>query len=148
MVTVKHAMNQKLNRDLKVDFEDPETSVVVRCVDVGYGEMTVTIMCDVISTVSTSLLRDYREETHPGSLRSTTAAAGVVKSGFPLLCEAVRGGEVGGAVFVDPMCGSGTLLIEAMRMERGESVVKGRVGKGWRPCFARWRGGGGGLGGD
>jgi len=143
MVTVKHAINSALVDPVQADFDDPDTSVVVRCERGNYDEglMKVTVMVDVISTTSTSLLRDYRSETHPGSLRSTTAALAVVKSGFPLLCEAMKGGEVEKATFVDPMCGSGTIVVEAMRLERGEAVVKGRVKRGWQPCFARWKSG-------
>eukprot|EP00520_Triparma_pacifica_P019423 CAMPEP_0118671898 /NCGR_PEP_ID=MMETSP0785-20121206/22248_1 /TAXON_ID=91992 /ORGANISM="Bolidomonas pacifica, Strain CCMP 1866" /LENGTH=139 /DNA_ID=CAMNT_0006566815 /DNA_START=294 /DNA_END=709 /DNA_ORIENTATION=+ len=70
MVTVKH----DLVDPVQADFDDPDTSVVVRCERGNYDEglMKVTVMVDVISTTSTSLLRDYRSETHPGSLRSTT----------------------------------------------------------------------------
>ncbi|OOF79921.1 23S rRNA (guanine(2445)-N(2))/(guanine(2069)-N(7))-methyltransferase [Rodentibacter caecimuris] len=51
-------------------------------------------------------LRGYREETGQAPLRETLAAAIVLRSGWKR-----------GTPLVDPMCGSGTLLIEAAQME-------------------------------
>ncbi len=51
-------------------------------------------------------LRGYREETGVAPLRETLAAAIVLRSGWKV-----------GTPLVDPMCGSGTLLIEAAQME-------------------------------
>ncbi|OOF66230.1 bifunctional 23S rRNA (guanine(2069)-N(7))-methyltransferase RlmK/23S rRNA (guanine(2445)-N(2))-methyltransferase RlmL [Rodentibacter sp. Ppn85] len=51
-------------------------------------------------------LRGYREETGQAPLRETLAAAIVLRSGWKP-----------GTPLVDPMCGSGTLLIEAAQME-------------------------------
>lgn len=51
-------------------------------------------------------LRGYREETGAAPLRETLAAAIVLRSGWQK-----------GTPLVDPMCGSGTLLIEAAQME-------------------------------
>lgn len=51
-------------------------------------------------------LRGYREDTGQAPLRETLAAAIVLRSGWKL-----------GSPLVDPMCGSGTLLIEAAQME-------------------------------
>ncbi|THA16005.1 bifunctional 23S rRNA (guanine(2069)-N(7))-methyltransferase RlmK/23S rRNA (guanine(2445)-N(2))-methyltransferase RlmL [Rodentibacter pneumotropicus] len=53
-------------------------------------------------------LRGYREETGQAPLRETLAAAIVLRSGWKA-----------GMPLVDPMCGSGTLLIEAAQMEAG-----------------------------
>lgn len=50
--------------------------------------------------------RGYREETGQAPLRETLAAAIVLRSGWQK-----------GTPLVDPMCGSGTLLIEAAQME-------------------------------
>ncbi|MDO4626404.1 MAG: bifunctional 23S rRNA (guanine(2069)-N(7))-methyltransferase RlmK/23S rRNA (guanine(2445)-N(2))-methyltransferase RlmL [Pasteurellaceae bacterium] len=50
-------------------------------------------------------LRGYREETGQAPLRETLAAAIVMRSGWQI-----------GTPLVDPMCGSGTLLIEAAQM--------------------------------
>ena len=51
-------------------------------------------------------LRGYREDTGQAPLRETLAAAIVLRSGWKK-----------GTPLVDPMCGSGTLLIEATQME-------------------------------
>lgn len=51
-------------------------------------------------------LRGYREDTGQAPLRETLAAAIVLRSGWKK-----------GTPLVDPMCGSGTLLIEAAQME-------------------------------
>ncbi len=51
-------------------------------------------------------LRGYREDTGKAPLRETLAAAIVLRSGWQL-----------GTPLVDPMCGSGTLLIEAAQMQ-------------------------------
>lgn len=51
-------------------------------------------------------LRGYREETGKAPLRETLAAAIIIRSGWK-----------SGTPLVDPMCGSGTLLIEAAQME-------------------------------
>ncbi|OOF54458.1 bifunctional 23S rRNA (guanine(2069)-N(7))-methyltransferase RlmK/23S rRNA (guanine(2445)-N(2))-methyltransferase RlmL [Rodentibacter genomosp. 2] len=53
-------------------------------------------------------LRGYREDTGQAPLRETLAAAIVLRSGWKA-----------GMPLVDPMCGSGTLLIEAAQMEAG-----------------------------
>ncbi|MGQ0285602.1 bifunctional 23S rRNA (guanine(2069)-N(7))-methyltransferase RlmK/23S rRNA (guanine(2445)-N(2))-methyltransferase RlmL [Pasteurellaceae bacterium 22721_9_1] len=51
-------------------------------------------------------MRGYREDTGAAPLRETLAAAIVLRSGWQQ-----------GTVLVDPMCGSGTLLIEAAQMQ-------------------------------
>ena len=51
-------------------------------------------------------MRGYREDTGKAPLRETLAAAIVLRSGWQR-----------GSPLVDPMCGSGTLLIEAAQME-------------------------------
>lgn len=51
-------------------------------------------------------MRGYREDTGKAPLRETLAAAIVLRSGWQK-----------GSPLVDPMCGSGTLLIEAAQME-------------------------------
>ncbi len=50
-------------------------------------------------------IRGYREETGKAPLRETLAAAIILRSGWKV-----------GTPLVDPMCGSGTLLIEAAQM--------------------------------
>ncbi len=51
-------------------------------------------------------MRGYREDAGQAPLRETLAAAIVMRSGWQV-----------GSPLVDPMCGSGTLLIEAAQIE-------------------------------
>ncbi|SUT94406.1 23S rRNA m(2)G2445 methyltransferase [Actinobacillus lignieresii] len=53
-------------------------------------------------------MRGYREDTGKAPLRETLAAAIILRSGWQK-----------GTPLVDPMCGSGTLLIEAAQMQAG-----------------------------
>jgi 23S rRNA (guanine2445-N2)-methyltransferase / 23S rRNA (guanine2069-N7)-methyltransferase len=72
--------------------------------------------------------RGYRVDSVIAPLKENLAAALLVRSGWPELC-----GQ--GAAFIDPMCGSGTLLIEAAMM--AADIAPGI----WREQFAfeRWR---------
>ncbi len=73
--------------------------------------------------------RGYREESGPAPLKENLAAALLVCSGWPRLAES-------GAPFADPLCGSGTLPIEAALM--AFDIAPGLL----RPYFGflRWRG--------
>ena len=51
-------------------------------------------------------LRGYRKETGEAPLRENLAAALLLKAGWPEIAA-------GGGAFLDPLCGSGTLVIEA-----------------------------------
>lgn len=53
--------------------------------------------------------RGYRRSTGAAPLKENLAAAMLVRAGWPAIAEA-------GGALVDPMCGSGTLLIEGARM--------------------------------
>lgn len=70
-------------------------------------------------------LRGYREDTGQAPLRETLAAAIVLRSGWKK-----------GTPLVDPMCGSGTLLIEAAQMEAQIAPQLHRLH--WR--FDCWKG--------
>ncbi|MFT7580126.1 MAG: 23S rRNA (guanine2445-N2)-methyltransferase / 23S rRNA (guanine2069-N7)-methyltransferase [Myxococcota bacterium] len=67
--------------------------------------------------------RGYREETGTAPLRESLAAAMIMASHWD-----------GQQPLVDPMCGSGTLLIEAASMARGELPSRLSLG------FERWQG--------
>ncbi|MGH8478275.1 MAG: bifunctional 23S rRNA (guanine(2069)-N(7))-methyltransferase RlmK/23S rRNA (guanine(2445)-N(2))-methyltransferase RlmL, partial [Gammaproteobacteria bacterium] len=73
--------------------------------------------------------RGYREEGGPAPLKENLAAALLLSAGWPALAES-------GAPFTDPLCGSGTLPIEAALM--AFDVAPGLL----RPYFGflRWRG--------
>lgn len=70
-------------------------------------------------------MRGYREDTGKAPLRETLAAAIVLRSGWQK-----------GTPLVDPMCGSGTLLIEAAQMQAGIAPQLHR--KHWG--FNAWKG--------
>ncbi|MDP0009539.1 bifunctional 23S rRNA (guanine(2069)-N(7))-methyltransferase RlmK/23S rRNA (guanine(2445)-N(2))-methyltransferase RlmL [Glaesserella parasuis] len=70
-------------------------------------------------------MRGYREETRKAPLRETLAAAIVLRSGWQK-----------GTPLVDPMCGSGTLLIEAAQMQANIAPQINRIHWG----FDSWKG--------
>ncbi|AKO31576.1 23S rRNA (guanine(2445)-N(2))/(guanine(2069)-N(7))-methyltransferase [[Haemophilus] ducreyi] len=70
-------------------------------------------------------MRGYREDTGKAPLRETLAAIIVLRSGWQK-----------GTPLVDPMCGSGTLLIEAAQMQAG--IVPQLQRKYWG--FNAWKG--------
>jgi 23S rRNA (guanine2445-N2)-methyltransferase / 23S rRNA (guanine2069-N7)-methyltransferase len=93
-----------------------------------------------VATVSIDLAGDslhrrgYRERQGPAPLRETLAAAVLLRAGWPTIAAA-------GGAFVDPMCGSGTLPIEA-------ALIAGDVAPGLlrtRFGFEGWRGHDAGL---
>jgi 23S rRNA (guanine2445-N2)-methyltransferase / 23S rRNA (guanine2069-N7)-methyltransferase len=55
-------------------------------------------------------LRGYRRETGPTPLKETLAAALLIRAGWPKRLETAN------PILLDPMCGSGTILIEAAMM--------------------------------
>lgn len=73
--------------------------------------------------------RGYRGETGPAPLKETVAAAVLFRADWP------RTVEEGGA-FLDPMCGSGTLVIEALMIAADMAPGSGRNRFG----FEGWRG--------
>ncbi len=73
--------------------------------------------------------RGWRTDTGEAPLRENVAAGLLVRAGWPAL--APRGGE-----FLDPLCGAGTLVIEAARIAADVAANLGRHYFG----FLRWRG--------
>ncbi|OBX08582.1 bifunctional 23S rRNA (guanine(2069)-N(7))-methyltransferase RlmK/23S rRNA (guanine(2445)-N(2))-methyltransferase RlmL [Gallibacterium genomosp. 3] len=69
-------------------------------------------------------MRGYRSDTGAAPLRETLAAAIIIRSGWKF-----------GTPLVDPMCGSGTLLIEAAQMEANIAPQLNRLHWG----FNRWK---------
>ena len=86
---------------LKVDLKDPD--VVVQCLLRG-EELTIGL-----DLTGPSLhMRNYRVYDHPAALRSTIATSMLKLAGW-------RPGEA----LLDPMCGGGTIIVEAALMARG-----------------------------
>jgi 23S rRNA (guanine2445-N2)-methyltransferase / 23S rRNA (guanine2069-N7)-methyltransferase len=73
--------------------------------------------------------RGYRLDSGKAPLRENLAAAVVARAGWPAVLAS-------GGSFLDPMCGSGTLLIEAalMALDRAPGLERSRWG------FSRWGG--------
>jgi 23S rRNA (guanine2445-N2)-methyltransferase / 23S rRNA (guanine2069-N7)-methyltransferase len=72
--------------------------------------------------------RGYRTEQGPAPLRETLAAALLLRAGWPETARA-------GGTFVDPMCGAGTLPIEAALI--GADIAPGLMRERWG--FTAWR---------
>jgi len=73
--------------------------------------------------------RGYRRQAGDAPLRETLAAALLLRAGWPAMAAE-------GAMFVDPFCGSGTLLIESIWMAAGVAPLLGRERFG----FEHWAG--------
>ena len=103
---VKDAINDSflssVNQRLVIDEERPDILVYGRLFN---GRFTLAL-----DLVGESLhQRGYRSRGGMAPLKENLAAAILLQSDWPVICEA-------GGSFVDPMCGSGTLLIEAALM--------------------------------
>tara|TARA_B100000767_G_C19771907_1_gene540497 strand:+ start:936 stop:3248 length:2313 start_codon:yes stop_codon:yes gene_type:complete len=103
---VKDAINDSflssVNQRLVIDEERPDILVYGRLFN---GRFTLAL-----DLVGESLhQRGYRSRGGMAPLKENLAAAILLQSDWPAICEA-------GGSFVDPMCGSGTLLIEAALM--------------------------------
>jgi hypothetical protein len=61
-----------------------------------------------VAVVLVVLRRRYREAMHKAALNESTAAGALLLLGWDKLCDSAEE-----PVLVDPMCGSGTFLIEA-----------------------------------
>jgi putative N6-adenine-specific DNA methylase len=95
---IRDVFNRKLGRVPPVDTEEPKVVVVAH---LAGGRCTLSL-----DTSGKSLhKRGYREPGHPAPLKETLAAAILVMAGYD-----------GTQPFMDPMCGSGTLAIEAAMM--------------------------------
>ncbi len=104
-----------------VDFDDPDLRVSVR-----FGRDHASIGIDLAGAPLHQ--RGYRQSAVEAPLKENLAAALLLRCGWPGIAEA-------GGAFVDPMCGSGTLVIEA-------ALIAGRIAPGVlrrRFGFERWR---------
>ncbi|MFO7850600.1 MAG: bifunctional 23S rRNA (guanine(2069)-N(7))-methyltransferase RlmK/23S rRNA (guanine(2445)-N(2))-methyltransferase RlmL [Spirochaetia bacterium] len=104
-----------------VDTERPDIRV--------YGRIEKTTATLYIDLAGESLhKRGYRLEKNEAPLRETTAAAILYKAGWPEIARK-------GGVCMDPMCGSGTIIIEAalMAFDIAPGVLREKFG------FEKWR---------
>jgi 23S rRNA (guanine2445-N2)-methyltransferase / 23S rRNA (guanine2069-N7)-methyltransferase len=105
-----------------VDAKDPDVTVSAR---LHRGKLFVGIDLSGESLHK----RGYRTEKGAAPLKENLAAALLLRSGWPEIARA-------GGPFIDPMCGSGTLVIEAVMMAM--DLAPGRKRERWG--FTRWPG--------
>jgi len=105
-----------------VDAKDPDVTVSAR---LHRGKLSIGIDLSGDSLHK----RGYRTEKGAAPLKENLAAALLLRSGWPEI--ALAGGD-----FLDPMCGSGTLVIEAAMMAM--DLAPGRKRERWG--FTRWLG--------
>jgi putative N6-adenine-specific DNA methylase len=95
---IRDVFSRQVGTAPKVDTEEPKVVVVAH---LARGRCTLSL-----DTSGKSLhKRGYRESGHPAPLKETLAAAILLMAGYD-----------GTQPFMDPMCGSGTLAIEAAMM--------------------------------
>ena len=96
--SIRDVFNREQGRAPPVDLEEPRVVVVAHLAN---GRCMLSL-----DTSGKSLhKRGYRESGHPAPLKETLAAAILILAGYD-----------GSQAFLDPMCGSGTLAIEAAMM--------------------------------
>lgn len=102
--------------------QDPDTGIHVR---IHMNQVTVS----VDMTSRSCHRRGYRIDHGDAPLRENVAAGMLIRAGWPDLCHADTG-------FLDPMCGSGTLVIEAalMAADIAPGILPGASG------LNRWKG--------
>lgn len=113
-------LRERFGRRPDVDREQPD--VLINChVHRGIATLSIDLSGDSLHQ------RGYRVESVAAPLKENLAAALLLKCGWPAIAAA-------GGSFTDPMCGSGTLVIEA-------ALMAGDIAPGlWRTRwgFSRW----------
>jgi putative N6-adenine-specific DNA methylase len=101
-LAIEDVFRFRLGQLPKVEIKEPDVVVI------GYvhrGRVTISVLTSGMSLHK----RGYRLEGHPAPLKETLAASILRLSGYD-----------GSQAFLDPMCGSGTLAIEAAMMALGK----------------------------
>ena len=113
---------EKINRRPSIDVKQPDLRVHVHL-----DQDTVTVNIDLSG--ASLHQRGYRGESVAAPLKENLAAALLLRSRWPDIARA-------GGALVDPMCGSGTLPIEAALMAADSAPGLERTSFG----FLRWKG--------
>ncbi len=115
-------LRERTGQRPSVDLERPDIQLDVR-LDRDRATLSLDLSGDSLHR------RAYRARGVAAPLKENLAAAVLLRSGWPAIAEA--GGE-----FVDPMCGSGTLVIEAamMALDIAPGLLRSYFG------FIGWRG--------
>jgi 23S rRNA (guanine2445-N2)-methyltransferase / 23S rRNA (guanine2069-N7)-methyltransferase len=114
-------MRKKTKNRPNINKDDPDVRINVRLYQ---GQVTVSIDLSGNSLHQ----RGYRLVGGRAPLKENLAAALLIRSGWPALAKS-------NAALVDPMCGSGTLLIEGLLM--AANIAPGLLRKSFG--FQRWR---------
>jgi 23S rRNA (guanine2445-N2)-methyltransferase / 23S rRNA (guanine2069-N7)-methyltransferase len=111
-----------------VDRDEPDLRLHV-LVEGGEAQISLDLSGEALHR------RGYRVEGGPAPLKENVAAALLLRAGWPAHAAA-------GAALVDPMCGSGTLLVEAalIALDVAPGLLRPPVGARERFGFAGWRG--------
>lgn len=118
-------MRAKVGRRPDVDKAQPQLRIQAR---LAKGQLQLGLDLSGASLHQ----RGYRLEQGAAPLKENLAAGILLRAGWPTLAKA-------GAVLVDPMCGSGTLLIEAALMAVGQAPGLTRIDTGGAPWgFEHW----------
>ncbi|MFP4510877.1 MAG: bifunctional 23S rRNA (guanine(2069)-N(7))-methyltransferase RlmK/23S rRNA (guanine(2445)-N(2))-methyltransferase RlmL [Spirochaetaceae bacterium] len=124
-------MRDVFGRRPSVDVQNPDVRISVHLTTHG-----VSVALDLSG--ESLHRRGYRSDQVEAPLRENTAAAVLVRSGWAAAMRELHTGTHTGypSVFADPMCGSGTLAIEAalMAIDRAPNLDRGRFG------FMSWTG--------
>ena len=115
-------LRERTGQRPSIDLERPDVQLDVR-LDRDRATLSLDLSGDSLHR------RAYRARGVAAPLKENLAAAVLLRSGWPAIAEA--GGE-----FVDPMCGSGTLVIEAamMALDIAPGLLRSYFG------FIGWRG--------
>ncbi len=119
---IADVLRQRYGRRPSVEVERPSVRV-----NLHLGAEQVSISIDLCGTSLHQ--RGYREVGAPAPLKETLAAAMLLRSRWPAAARE-------GAAFFDPMCGSGTLPIEAALL--AADIAPGTLRGYWG--FVGWRG--------
>jgi 23S rRNA (guanine2445-N2)-methyltransferase / 23S rRNA (guanine2069-N7)-methyltransferase len=109
-----------------VDLEDPALRVHV-LVSGGEAQLSLDLSGEPLHR------RGYRQGSGPAPLKENVAAAMLLRAGWPAIAAA-------GGALVDPMCGSGTVLVEAALIACDVAPGLLRAGGQGRFGFRGWRG--------
>jgi len=115
-----------------VDLDDPELRLHV-LLEGGHSGRDATAQLSLDLSGEPLHRRGYRGASGPAPLKENVAAALLLRAGWPAIAAA-------GGGFVDPMCGAGTLLVEAALLATDAAPGLLRTGNAASFGLRGWRG--------
>lgn len=109
---VADRFRKEVGRRPSVDADEPDVLLYVHV-----GEPETGVFVDLSG--GSLHARGYRLDPTEAPMRENTAAAILMRMGWHRAVERVRLADSGAPIFADPMCGSGTLVIEAAMIAAG-----------------------------